>query len=140
MTFNSRRNVLDVISLQGEILYHLFRIDGLTLTTEDMVKLWRKSKWHSQIQTSYLGNLVLEHIKVISKLLLCRRNITAFDFDPAGKKAATISREGIFLISDIGTNKCSFEMQVVKGDDDLVVIIFTTRILFPITLILNSIH
>ena len=48
ITYNSRRGILGAITLGREISYHLFNVDSNASKTKDIVKLIRKSKWHSQ--------------------------------------------------------------------------------------------
>ncbi len=48
VTYNSRRSILGVIPVTGKIAYHLFSINTGASSTEEIVKLSRKSKWHSQ--------------------------------------------------------------------------------------------
>ena len=49
ITYNSRRGMLGAIPAYGKISYHLFNIDSnASKTSKDIVKLIRKSKWHSK--------------------------------------------------------------------------------------------
>ena len=48
MTYNSRRGILGAVPPYKKISYHLFNVDSNASKTEDIVKLIRKSKWHSQ--------------------------------------------------------------------------------------------
>ena len=48
ITYNSRRGILGAIPLEKEISYHLFNVDSKVSKTKNIVKLTRKSKWHSQ--------------------------------------------------------------------------------------------
>ncbi len=48
VTYNSRRNILGAIPIAGRIAYHLFNVDANTSNAHGIVKLNRKSKWHSQ--------------------------------------------------------------------------------------------
>ena len=48
ITYNSRRGILGTVPLCEETLYHLFNVDSHASKTKDIVKLIRKSKWHSQ--------------------------------------------------------------------------------------------
>lgn len=48
VSYNSKRNLLGGVSLQGEISYHLWQIDNEATITQDIVKLNRKSKWKSE--------------------------------------------------------------------------------------------
>ncbi len=51
VTYNSRRSVLAAIPVTEKIAYHLFNVDAYASNTKEIVKLSRKSKWHSQIST-----------------------------------------------------------------------------------------
>lgn len=46
VTYNSRRGILGAISVGGKISYHLYSL--ATSKAGDIVKLIRKSRWHSQ--------------------------------------------------------------------------------------------
>ena len=48
ITYNSRRSILGAVPLDQKISYHLFNVDYNASKTKDIVKLSRKSKWHSQ--------------------------------------------------------------------------------------------
>ena len=48
ITYNSRRSILGAVPLERKISYHLFTVDPNASKTKDIVKLIRKSKWHSQ--------------------------------------------------------------------------------------------
>ena len=48
ITYNSRRGILGAVPLKEKISYHLFNVDSHASKTKDIVKLIRKSKWHSQ--------------------------------------------------------------------------------------------
>ncbi len=48
LTYNSRRSILGAIPVAGRITYHLFTINNSALNAGGIVKLNRKSKWHSQ--------------------------------------------------------------------------------------------
>ena len=47
ITYNSRRGIIGAVPLYGKISYHLFNVDSNASKTKDIVKLIRKSKWHS---------------------------------------------------------------------------------------------
>ncbi len=51
VTYNYRRSILGAIPVGGRTAYHLFTIDTSTSNAGDIVKLNRKSKWHSQHST-----------------------------------------------------------------------------------------
>ncbi len=51
VTYNSRRSILGAIPVTGRIAYHLFAIDTSASNAGGIVKLNRKSKWHSQYST-----------------------------------------------------------------------------------------
>ena len=48
ITYNSRRRILGAVPIYGKISYHLFNVDSNASKTKEIVKLIRKSKWHSQ--------------------------------------------------------------------------------------------
>ena len=48
ITYNSRRGIIGAVPLYGKISYHLFNVGSNASKTKDIVKLIRKSKWHSQ--------------------------------------------------------------------------------------------
>ena len=48
ITYNSRRGILGAVPLDNTISYHLFNVGSTASKTNDIVKLIRKSKWHSQ--------------------------------------------------------------------------------------------
>ena len=48
VAYNPRRNILGAIPCDGEIAYHLFKIDIGASKPKDIVKLCRKTKWHGQ--------------------------------------------------------------------------------------------
>ncbi len=51
VSYNSRRSILGAIPVAERIAYHLFAIDTSGSNAGDIVKLSRKSKWHSQYST-----------------------------------------------------------------------------------------
>ncbi len=51
MTYNCRRSILGAIPVGQKIAYHLFNVNAKTSNDGDIVKLDRKSKWHSQYST-----------------------------------------------------------------------------------------
>ena len=48
IAYNSRRGIFGAVPLYGRFSYHLFNVDSNASKTKDIVKLIRKSKWHSQ--------------------------------------------------------------------------------------------
>lgn len=112
MTYNSRRGILGAIPVREQIAYHLFGIDAAASKTEDIVKLYRKSKWHSQYSKA-ICNWWLEWI------LLIEDEITSLDFNPSGEYIATIDRKGVCLISEVGTHNYifheTFDMESTYG-------------------------
>ena len=48
ITYNSRRGILGAVPLYGKISYHLSNVNSNASKPKDIVKLIRKSKWHSQ--------------------------------------------------------------------------------------------
>lgn len=48
VTYNSRRNILGAIPINGKVSYHLFNVDISGSNTNDVVKLSRQSKWYDQ--------------------------------------------------------------------------------------------
>ena len=59
MTYNSRRNIFGAIPLRGNIVYHLFKVDVGASKLKDIVRLCRKTKWHSQHRTPSYCKIVL---------------------------------------------------------------------------------
>ena len=55
--YNSRRGILGAVPPEPKISYHLFNVDSHTSKTKDIVKLIRKSKWHSQ-QSNHQPKLI----------------------------------------------------------------------------------
>jgi len=51
VTYNSRRGILGAIPAAGRISYHLFTFDTSASNAGGIVKLNRKSKWHSEYST-----------------------------------------------------------------------------------------
>ena len=68
MTYNSRRNILGALPLHQKIAYHLFSIDAYASKTEDMVKLYTKSKWHTLHETFDEDSCNLELIRLLKIL------------------------------------------------------------------------
>lgn len=56
VTYNSRRNILGAIGLNGKISYHLFGIQHNGYEDSCTVKLLRKAKWHSQYSSTFSAN------------------------------------------------------------------------------------
>lgn len=100
VTYNSRRGILGAIPLYKKIGYHLFRIDA-NASKEDIVKLYRKSKWP---EWNYDGDW---KDGVISGL----------DFNPTGEYAATIDQMATVVISDVDTNNCIYNSEDDDDDD-----------------------
>ena len=48
ITYNSRRGILGAVPLDEKISCRLFNVGSTTSKTNEIVKLIRKSKWHSQ--------------------------------------------------------------------------------------------
>ena len=111
MTYNPRRKILGALPLSQKIAYHLFSVDGYTSKTEEKVKLYRKSRWHSQDRIFNQGNLTSAFFFLTNHTFCYIDNIvTGFDFDPTGERAATIDIGRICSVSEINTNLCSFRM------------------------------
>ncbi len=55
VTYNSRRSILGAIPVSRTIAYHLFTIDTNDSNAGDIVKLARKTKWHSQYSTQEIN-------------------------------------------------------------------------------------
>ncbi len=51
VTYNPRRSILGAIPVTENIAYYLFAIDTNASNSSGLVKLNRKSKWHSQNST-----------------------------------------------------------------------------------------
>ncbi len=118
VAYNSRRGILAAIPVPDKIAYHLFNVDAYASNTKEIVKLNRKSKWHSQYSTRE-GNWFLfaaKHPFITFSYLLITLHlvnlIAGFDFNPAGESFATIDSYGMCLISDVNTNNCEFHLQV----------------------------
>ena len=54
ITYNSRRGILGAVPLNKKISYHLFNVGSNASKTKDIVKLIRKSKWHSQYSNHHV--------------------------------------------------------------------------------------
>ena len=50
VTYNLRRSILGAISVGGKISYHLYNF-STSKASNNIMKLIRKSKWHSQYST-----------------------------------------------------------------------------------------
>ena len=61
VTYNPQRKILGAIPSGGKTAYHLLNINPDISNASDIVKLCRKSKWHSQYNTSY-SNLAISFI------------------------------------------------------------------------------
>ena len=48
VTYNPRRSILGAVSITAETAYHLWTVDANASKSEDIIKLNRKSKWHSE--------------------------------------------------------------------------------------------
>ena len=48
LTYNEKQNLFGAICVSNEIAYHLFSVDPNCKDAKGMMKLSRKSKWHSQ--------------------------------------------------------------------------------------------
>lgn len=58
ITYNPRRNLLGAIPIGGQLAYHLFKINtdaAKTSKPEDIVKVVRQSKWHSQYGNTHIS-------------------------------------------------------------------------------------
>ena len=51
VTYNPRRNFLGAMWVGGKIAYHLYHFG--TSKSDGIIKLIRKSRWHSQYSTEY---------------------------------------------------------------------------------------
>ena len=126
ITYNSRRGILGAIPLEQKTSYHLFNVGSNASKTKDIVKLIRKSKWHSQYgkHQSYIDTSNL-----LYSLGGC---ITALDFNPTGEYVAIIDMAGVCLISDVTTDNYRFHVEL-KGLGN-----FIPKIFLSITLRLNN--
>ena len=50
VTYNSRKSILGAIPVGGKLVYHFYNFT--TKKTDNIVKLTRKSKWHTQYSTN----------------------------------------------------------------------------------------
>ena len=105
ITYNSRRGILGAVPLYGKISYHLFNVGSHVSKTNDIVKLIRKSKWHSQYGKHQ------SYIDTSNLLYSLEEYITALDFNPTGEYVATIDKKGVCLISDVDKNDYSFHLK-----------------------------
>ena len=58
LTYNVRRSMLGAIPLAGKTTYHLFKIETGSLRSENIVTLYRKSKWYQEF-SELKGNFFL---------------------------------------------------------------------------------
>ncbi len=124
VTYNSRRSILGAIPLGQEIAYHLFTIDTSASNAGGIVKLNRKSKWHSQYnpqkgrRSLFSRYLSFRYIQYLLKTLHLDNFVVGFDFNTAGDSIATIDHFGVCFISDVNTNNYGFYLQVGNENSD----------------------
>ena len=131
VTFNSRRNLLGVISITNKVAYHLFNIDG------DGTKLCRKSKWlsspfgmknngksffsskskNSQPLPQIMLNKDLinpsnKYKEKFLTILFLGNYIASFDFNPQGESVAMIDCYGICAIANIDSDMYRFHLDL----------------------------
>ena len=108
VTYNPRRGFLGAMSVRGKIAYHLYNFD--TSKSNGIVKLIRKSRWHSQYTT--ITNKFISHCRRVLIYLYLGSHITSLDFSPNGETVATIDPNGRLVISDINTNSYRFHKEM----------------------------
>jgi len=98
LAFNSKRNLIGALSVEGSVAYHLFSIIDVNYSTSsEIAKVSRKERWHSQYSTqtdNYISDL---------------------DFNPEGTRAATIDSFGVCLISNVNDGKYLCHLDI--GDE-----------------------
>ena len=132
--YNSRRGILGAIPIYGRISYHLFNVDSNASKTKDIVKLIRKTKWHSQH-----GNHQ-SYIDTSNLLYSLEEVITGLDFNPTGEYVATMD-QSVCLISDVTTNSSTFHKNIgdYKGKFDSQDLFFIAKFL-AISISLTSLN
>ena len=106
ITYNSRRSILGAVPLNEKISYHLFNVGSNASKTKDIVKLLRKSKWHSQ-QSNHQHDRYIEFT-----IYSLEKVITGLDLNPTGEYVVIIDWKGVCLISDVSTNNYTFHKEV----------------------------
>ena len=120
MTYNTKQGFLGAISVTNEIAYHLFSVNADCSDAKNVVKLTRKSKWHSQHSeeagnSQILFDYLLSH-QIIMILLLKGNFINGLDLSPLGTSMASIDRYGVCLISDVNTNGYRFHTSLLSSN------------------------
>ena len=108
VTYNSRRNFLGAMCVGEEIAYHLYNFG--TLKSDGIVKLIRKSRWHSQYSAQFGNNKLIPHCRPILIGSYLDNFNTSLDFSPSGETVATIDKYGVCLISDVNTDSYRFHL------------------------------
>ena len=118
VTYNPRRNFLGAMCVGGKIAYHLYNFG--TSKSDGIVKLMRKSRWHSQYRTeaSNYYNKFISHCRPILIYLYLDNHITSLDFSPNGETVATTDKYGVCLISDLSTNSYRFHLNMKMKKND----------------------
>ena len=95
----------------GKIAYHLYTFD--TSKSDGIVKLIRKSRWHSQQETNNKRKYkFISHCELILIYWYQDNFIAGFDFNPNGEIAVTIDCYGVCLISDVNTDDYRFHLDM----------------------------
>ena len=110
VTYNPRRNFLGAMCVAWKIAYYLYSFG--TSKSDGIVKLIRKSKWHSQYSTEFGNNKLISHCRLILIYLYLVNHITSLDFSPSGEIAASMDCYGICLISDVNTDNYRFHLNM----------------------------
>ena len=48
ITYNAKRNLFGAVSIDGATAYHLFSVNASGTNRSEIVRLIRRSKWHSR--------------------------------------------------------------------------------------------
>ena len=105
VTYNPRRGILGAIPVWGKTAYHLYSFSSDK--AGNIVKPIRKSRWLFEFSSEW--GIATDFL---SSNTHSTDDITSFDFNPNGEMAATITGDGACLVSDMDTDKCSFQMKM----------------------------
>mgnify|MGYP000913279474 FL=1 len=115
VAFNPRRNILGAMCVKGKIAYQLYNFG--TSKSDGIVKLIRKTKWHSQYSTKKGNNQFISYVRLVLIFLYLDNHITSLDFSPNGETVATIDYYGTCLISDVNTDSYRFHLNMEMKRD-----------------------
>lgn len=116
--YNPRRCFFSSMSQSGKIAYHLFHVDYSDYKSNPALKLLKKAKWHQHTHASYIGNLGYfdDNDFLLIDLLTLENFTSGLDFHSDGETIATFYSSGLFLITDVNTDNCSFQIKMgTKG-------------------------